>query len=155
MQTRCFTADMLEVGQTHRVPMRFSREQVDAYCALTGDRNAVHRELAAARVRFPDIRDIVVPGGLIQTCVSGVFGTDFPGDGSLGLTFTPERMRKPVCPGDLLQVTFEITRIKGPVLEVDIRVDDAEGERVSTAKAKVLAADAAYRAWWESAGGGA
>jgi len=153
MKTSCQTAEMLQVGQTHSVSMSFSREQVDTYCALTRDRNAIHRELAAAQVRFPGISDIVVPGGLIQTTISGVFGTDFPGDGALGLSFTPERMRKPVCPGDLLRVTYEITRIKGQILEVDIRIDDGEGRRISTAKAKVLAPDATYRAWWESVGG--
>lgn len=153
MQTRCITADKLEVGQTHEVAMVFSREQVDAYCALTGDRNAIHRELEAARIRFPGIADIVVPGGLLQTTISAVFGSDFPGDGSLGLSFTPERMRKPVCPGDTLKITYEITRIKGQILEVDIRVDDAEGGRVTAAKAKVLAPDATYHAWWEAAGG--
>ena len=30
--------------------------------------------------------------------ITGIFGSSFPGDGSLGLTFTPDRFRKPVVP---------------------------------------------------------
>lgn len=140
---------MLHVGQTHSRVFSFSREQVDSYCALTGDRNGIHRDLEAARARFPGIADVVVPGGLIQASVSGVFGTDFPGDGALGLSFTPERMRKPLCPGDTIIVTYRITRIRAMILEVDISIEDPQGEPISTAKARVLAPDEAYRAWWE------
>jgi len=46
-------------------------------------------------------------------------------------------------------VTYAVTRIKGMILEVDIAIDDPEGRRISSAKAKVLAPDDAYRAWWE------
>ena len=150
MQTQCHTAAMLQVGQTHERTFRFSREQVAAYCELTGDRNGIHRDLAAARLRFPGVPDIVVPGGLIQSTISGVFGTELPGDGAIGLSFVPERFRKPVCPGDEIRVTFEITRIKGMILEFDMTVTDAQGARLSNAKAKVVAPDDAYRAWWES-----
>ena len=148
-QTDCRTAAMLTVGQRHTARLRFTRDQVDTYCTLTGDANAIHRDLEAARRRFPGIMDIVVPGGLIQSTISGIFGTSFPGDGSLGLSFVPERFRKPVLPGDEVLVTFEITRVKGAIIELDLSITDAQGRRLSNAKAKVLAPDDAYRAWWE------
>jgi len=149
-KTRCLTASMLEVGMRHQTRVSFSREQVDQYCALTGDRNAIHRELDAARVRFPDIRDIVVPGGLIQTTISGLFGTVFPGDGSLGLTFSPDRFRRPVCPGDELDVILEIARIlRGGIFEMSVSVTDPAGTRIGSAVAKVVPPDDAYRAWWQ------
>jgi acyl dehydratase len=148
-QTDCLTAPMLAVGDRHSARLRFSREQVATYCALTGDANAIHRDPEAARLRFPGVTDIVVPGGLIQSTVSGLFGTRFPGDGTLGLTFIPERFRKPVLPDEEVVVTFEITRIKAAIIEIDILVTDAAGAALTQAKAKVLAPDAAYRAWWE------
>jgi acyl dehydratase len=148
-QTQCLTASMLEVGQSHTERFSFTREQVNAYCDLTGDRNGIHRDLEAARLRFPGIADIVVPGGLIQATVSGVFGTRFPGDGALGLSFMPQRFRRPVCPGDVIQVSYRITRIKAMILEVDIAIDDLGANPISSAQAKVLAPDAVYRAWWE------
>ena len=148
--TDCLPAAMLTVGQRHCARLHFTREQVDTYCALTGDANAIHRDLEAARRRFPGVPDIVVPGGLIQSTISGIFGTRFPGDGSLGLSFVPERFRKPVLPGDEVVVTFEITRIKGAIIDVDVTVTDAQGERLTNAQARVLAPDEAYRAWWET-----
>lgn len=149
-QTRCLTADMLTVGMQHTAHVTFSHEQVAQYCALTGDHNAIHRDLAAARLRFPDIPDIIVPGGLIQTRISALFATDLPGDGSLGLTFAPERLRRPVCPGDELVVTLTVARLlRGGIAEFDIVVADPAGNRISSATARVVPPDAAYRAWWE------
>ncbi|CRI64725.1 putative Hydroxyacyl-thioester dehydratase type 2, mitochondrial [Thiocapsa sp. KS1] len=149
--TRCLTAAMLEVGMRHEARLSFSREEVDRYCALVGDHNAIHRDLDAARVRFPDARDIVVPGGLVQTRISALFGTEFPGDGTLGLTFSPERLRRPLYPGDELVVTLEVARlIRGGIVEMQIGIADPEGNRISEATAKVVAPDAAYRAWWET-----
>jgi len=148
--TNCLTADMLQVGLRHEARMSFTREQVEQYCALSGDRNAIHRDPEAARLRFPEVKDIVVPGGLIQTSITGIFGSRFPGDGTLGLTFTPDRLRRPVCPGDEILVTLEVTKLRGPIVEVDVAVDDAGGERLSTAKAKLIAPDEDYRRWWET-----
>jgi acyl dehydratase len=149
IETQCLTASMLQVGMRHRATLSFTREQVAQYCALSGDRNAIHRDIEAARLRFPEVRDIIVPGGLVQISVTGIFGTQFPGDGSLGLTFTPERMRKPVCPGDKVEVTIEVTRLRGPMVEVDVTLDDDQGNRISNAKSKLIAPDEAYREWWE------
>ena len=146
--TNCLTAAMLEVGMKHEAKLSFSRAEVEQYCELSGDRNAIHRNLAAARLRFPDIKDIVVPGGLIQIAITGLFGTSFPGDGSLGLTFTPERFRKPVCPGETVIVSIEVTRIRGEIVEVDVLISDADRVQFGTAKARILAPDQSYREWW-------
>lgn len=148
-ETKCLTAAMLNVGMRHCARLSFTREQVSQYCALSGDWNAIHRDLDAARLRFPDAPDIIVPGGLIQISVTGIFGAEFPGDGCLGLTFIPERIRRPVCPGDEIAVTIEVTKIRGPIVEVDITLDDDQGNRISTAKSKLIAPDETYRRWWE------
>jgi len=140
---------MLEVGTQYQATMTFTRAQVDQYCMLSGDNNAIHRDLEAAQLRFPGVEDIIVPGGLIQISITGVFGSRFPGDGTLGLTFTPERMRKPVCPGDEIRVTLELTKVRSSILEVDISIDDAEGSRIGNAKSKMIAPDDSYRQWWE------
>lgn len=148
--THCHTASMLKVGMRHQETLSFTREQVDQYCALCGDMNAIHHDLEAARLRFPGVRDIVVPGGLIQIAVTGIFGSRFPGDGCLGLTFTPERFRRPVCPGDEIRVEIQVTKIRSGLIEVEILIDDTSGSRLATATSKLLAADDAYRRWWES-----
>lgn len=150
--TQCNTAAMLNVGQTHQARLTFSAQQVRQYCALSGDHNAIHRDPQAAALRFPGARDIIVPGGLIQIAVTGLFGTQFPGDGCLGLSFVPERFRRPVFPGDPIDVEIEITRIRGPLLEVAVTMQGADGEVISTATSKLMAADDAYRDWWQAQG---
>jgi acyl dehydratase len=150
------TVAMLAVGMRHEVQLSFTHEDVERYCTLVGDHNAIHRDLAAARARFPDARDIIVPGGLVQTRVSAVFGTKFPGDGTLGLTFSPERFRKPLFPGDTLHVTLEVARIlRGGIVEMAISITDPDGNRVSEATAKLVPPDEGYRAWWSEQGAGA
>jgi len=141
---------MLKVGQRHAAQLSFSREQVEQYCLLSGDHNSIHSDPEAAQRRFEGARDIVVPGGLIQISVTGIFGTEFPGDGCLGLAFIPERLRKPVYPGDTIDVEIEITKLRGPLVEVDVTMKDMHGEVISTATSKLLAADEAYRQWWSS-----
>lgn len=150
--TQCLTASMLEVGMRHEAELCFTREDVARYCALSGDHNAIHRDAEAARLRFPAVEDIVVPGGLIQICITGLFGTVLPGDGSLGLTFTPERFRKPVCPGETIGVAVEITRVRGEMVEIEVSVTDADGARIGAAKSRVIAPDETYRAWWSGGG---
>jgi acyl dehydratase len=148
-ETRCLTAAMLEVGMRHVARISFSRDQVDRYCALVADHNAIHHDLAAARLRFPETDDIIVPGGLVQTRISALFATELPGDGSLGLTFSPERFRRPIRPGEELVATLTVARIiRGGIVEFDISLEDGEGVRISSAKAKVVPPDEAYRAWW-------
>ena len=144
----CLTSSMLEPGSRHSARLVFTSEQVRQYCAISGDHNAIHRELAAAQLRFPGAQDVVVPGGLVQITVTGLFGSEFPGDGCMGLSFVPERFRKPVFPGDVVDVDIEVTKIRGPVIEVDVTMKDADGALISTAKSKLLAPDDAYRQWW-------
>jgi acyl dehydratase len=149
-ETKCLTASMLEVGQRHRARLSFERDQVERYCVLSGDSNSIHQSTEAARLRFPDARDIVVPGGLVQIAVTGIFGTEFPGDGCLGLTFVPERFRKPIYPGDEIDVEIVVSRIRGPVIELDVTLTDPQGNVITTARSKLVAPDEAYRQWWSS-----
>lgn len=149
VQTRCQTAAMLEVGMIHEADMQFSHEQVRQYCELAGDHNAIHRDVAAARLRFPDVSDIIVPGGLIQISITGLFGSVLPGDGSLGLTFTPERMRKPVCPGERIRVRIELTRLRSDMAEFDINIADGAGARIGSARSRLIAPDKNYYDWWQ------
>jgi acyl dehydratase len=140
---------MLSEGMTHETRLVFTREQVSQYCDLVGDHNAIHRDLEAARMRFPDIADIVVPGGLIQTTISALFGSLFPGDGTLGLNFCLERFRRPVCPGDEITVTMTISRvIRGGIVGMVIDVQGAEGEPLTAGTVRLVAPDAAYQEWW-------
>ncbi len=144
----CLTASMLEVGQRYETTLSFTADQVAQYCALSGDWNSIHSDPQAAGLRFEGAKDVVVPGGLIQISITGIFGTDFPGDGCLGLSFVPERFKKPVFPGDPINVVIEVAKTRGPLVEVDVSMKDGDGNTISTAKSKLMAPDDAYREWW-------
>ena len=64
----------------------------------------------------------------------------------------PERFRKPVFPGDRIAVEIEITRIRGPLIEVSVTLKDADEAVLSTASSKLMAADDTYRDWWQTHG---
>ncbi len=148
--TNCLTTTQLQVGMRHESRLVFSREDVATYCALSGDRNAIHRDVAAARLRFPEVADIIVPGGLIQISITGIFGTEFPGDGCLGLTFISERLRRPVCPGEEITVVIEVARMRRDLIELDVAISNADGVAIGGAKSRVLAPDETYRRWWKT-----
>ncbi len=148
--TNCLTGAMLHVGMRHETRLAFTREEVDRYCALSGDRNPIHCDLEAAQLRFPGVTDIVVPGSLVQIAITGIFGTVFPGNGCLGLTFAPERLRKPICPGDEIGIAIEVTRIRGDLIELEIAISNAAGNPLGSAKSRVLAANDGFRRWWEN-----
>ena len=46
------------------------------------------------------------------------------------------------------EVDIVITKIRGPMIEVDVRLNDHQGNLLSTAKSKLIAPDEAYHAWW-------
>ena len=148
--TACLTAAQLKVGLTHETTISFSHAQVEQYCELVGDMNAIHHDVEAAKLRFPNVRDIIVPGGLLQASITGIFGTSFPGDGSLGRTFKPERMRIPLCPGDTVTVKLEVTRLRGEMAEFSIRISDASGNAVSSAISRVIVPNDTYQQWWQA-----
>jgi len=145
---------MLKVGMQHDASFVFTVEQVANYCQLAGDRNAIHHDVDAARLRFPEVNDIIVPGGLVQIAIMGMFGTVFPGDGSLGLTFAPERMRKPVCPGEVINVRIELTRMRGELAEFSTTIRDAGGSQISSAKSRVIVPSQTYYEWWSARAAG-
>ena len=113
---------MIKVGDILERKISFTHQDVVDYCNLAKDFNAIHHDIEAARLRFPNIKDIVVPGALLQISIAGIFGSHFPGDGSLGLTFEPERVKRPVCPGDELLVKLELVRKKLIWLNLKLRL---------------------------------
>ena len=68
----------------------------------------------------------------------------------MGLTFEPERVKRPVCPGDELLVKLELVRKKVDMAEFKITIEDMSGFQVSGAKSRVLLPDDSYRRWWET-----
>ena len=64
--TNCLTSSMIKVGDILEKKISFTHQDVVNYCNLAKDFNSIHHDIEAARMRFPEIRDIVVPGALFK-----------------------------------------------------------------------------------------
>ncbi len=74
---------MLTVGQTYDYEFKFSQTDVVAFANVTGDKNPVHLDEAfAAKTIF---KRRIMHGMLSASVFSKVFGTLFPGEGTIYL----------------------------------------------------------------------
>ena len=77
---------MITVGQTYTHEFRFSQDDVIAFANATGDKNPVHLDADfAAKTQF---KRPIMHGMLSASLFSKVFGTLFPGEGTIYLKQT-------------------------------------------------------------------
>ncbi|MDR3095714.1 MAG: MaoC family dehydratase [Paraburkholderia sp.] len=99
----------LQVGMSAAITRVVTAEDIEAFSAVTGDRNPIHLDDAwAARTRFGGrIAHGMLTGGL----VSAVIGTRLPGPGNIYIKQTLE-FRGPVRPGDAVTAEVRIARLE-------------------------------------------
>lgn len=74
----------IQVGQQFEVSFQYSQEQVNAFIDVTGDDNPLHHDADfAARSIF---KRPIMHGFLSASIFSKIFGTDFPGEGTIYLS---------------------------------------------------------------------
>lgn len=74
---------MIDLGTTYRHTFSFTQEEVEKFAEVTGDKNPVHLdEKYAASTMF---RKPIMHGFLGGSVFSKVFGTLFPGEGTIYL----------------------------------------------------------------------
>lgn len=74
---------MIEVNQVYSHEFQFSQQEVDQFSQVTGDKNPVHLDAAyAAKTMF---KRPIMHGMLSASLFSKVFGTLFPGEGTIYL----------------------------------------------------------------------
>lgn len=112
--------ETLELGQGAALEWQVSRDDIDRFAALSGDRNPLHVDADFARSRgFPDV---VAHGYLLGAKVSALVGMLLPGRDCLILE-TTMAYPKPVHPGDLVRVAGEVDMLSPEqrILRVRIR----------------------------------
>jgi acyl dehydratase len=117
----------LEVGQTATRSNTITREHVDRYAEMTGDRNPLHfDEEYAAKTPFGRL---VVHGGLTSGILNALVAEDMPGPGTVFMSMDLQFL-KPVFVGDTITATAKVLEVheKKPVctLAVSIARDDGE-----------------------------
>jgi acyl dehydratase len=74
---------MIENGQVYTHAFRFSQEEVNRFAEVTGDKNPVHTDAAYAATTMFKVP--IMHGMLGASLFSKVFGTLFPGEGTIYL----------------------------------------------------------------------
>jgi acyl dehydratase len=114
------------VGDTARRTRRVRAEDIELFTELTGDRNPLHYDEAAAEgSRFGRI---IVQGGVTSGLLNAVVAEDLPGPGSVFLhvdwSFTA-----PVAPGDEIMAEVEVleAREDKPITKLRTTISNQEG----------------------------
>jgi acyl dehydratase len=96
---------LVEVGATARRSRRLTERDIELFTELTGDRNPLHYdEAAAARSRFGGL---IVQGGVTSGLLNAVVAEDLPGPGSVFL-HVDWSFKAPVRPGDEITAEVEV-----------------------------------------------
>lgn len=114
-----------------------TQADIDAFAALTGDRNPLHLDDAfARRSRFGRP---VAHGILVAGVISAALGMDLPGPGTIYLGQTL-RFLRPVYPGDTVTATVEVIAIREDKGIVTLRTtcSNQAGQPVVEGEAVVL-----------------
>jgi acyl dehydratase len=102
------------------------REDIELFTKLTGDRNPLHYdEAAAARSRFGGL---IVQGGVTSGLLNAVVAEDLPGPGSVFL-HVDWSFKAPVRPGDEITAEVEVleARADKPITRLRTTITTADG----------------------------
>ena len=95
----------IKIGSTYTHEVCFSQEQVNAFADVTGDHNPIHIDAEYA-TKTPFGR-CIVHGFLAGSVFSKVFGTLFPGEGTIYMS-QEMRFMAPVFPDTEYRAVFEV-----------------------------------------------
>lgn len=95
----------INIGHTFNFPFSFSQEQVSTFAALTGDTNPLHSNETFAKSTI--YGRTILPGFLGGSIFSKVFGTIYPGTGTIYLK-QDMKFLKPLYPNEPYVSVYEI-----------------------------------------------
>ena len=100
---------MRKIGETAKRTRRVHARDIELFTELTGDRNPLHYDEAAAkRSRFGRL---IVQGGVTSGLLNAVVAEDLPGPGSVFLHVDWD-FRAPVHPGDEITAEVEVLQAR-------------------------------------------
>jgi acyl dehydratase len=114
------------VGDKARRTRRVRAEDIELFTELTGDRNPLHYERAAAeRSRFGRI---IVQGGVTSGLLNALVAEDLPGPGSVFL-HVDWSFKAPVAPGDEITAEVEVLEARDdkPITRLRTTISNQEG----------------------------
>lgn len=131
------SVEQISVGQTYATEVPVTDEMVRHFAAATGDDNPLHLDDEFARQSIFKAR--VAHGMLTAGILSMVFGTQFPG---LGTIYLAQEMRflRPVFINDTLRVELEVREVmtERNRIRVGTVCRNQHGQEVLTGEAVVM-----------------
>ena len=124
------------VGRTASRTRRIGERDIELFTELTGDRNPLHYDAAAAeRSRFGGI---IVQGGVTSGLLNAVVAEDLPGPGTVFL-HVDWSFNAPVRPGDEITAEVEVleAREDKPLTKLRTTIRNQEGTVVLDGSALV------------------
>jgi acyl dehydratase len=131
---------MLEVNQVFTHQFQFSQKEVDQFAEVTGDKNPVHTDAAYAATTM--FKRPIMHGMLGAALFSKVFGTLFPGEGTIYLKQSLNFL-KPMYVDTQYDAVFtvrEIIKDKNRAI-VETVIKDKDGKVCTSGEATVLNVD--------------
>jgi acyl dehydratase len=128
-----------EVGAVARRSRTVTARDIELFTELTGDRNPLHYDTAAAEAsRFGGI---IVQGGVTSGLLNAVVAEDLPGPGSVFL-HVDWRFLQPVRPGDTITAEVQLlaSRADKPIHELRTTITNQDGVVVLDGAATVYRA---------------
>ena len=129
----------LAVGAVARRSRTVTARDIELFTELTGDRNPLHYDAAAAEAsRFGGI---IVQGGVTSGLLNAVVAEDLPGPGSVFL-HVDWRFLQPVRPGDTITAEVELleSREDKPIHQLRTTITNQDGVVVLDGNATVYRA---------------
>ncbi len=102
------TLESLSIGQEHTKIQTVSVEAIEAFAAVSGDRNPIHLDPAYAETT--PFKGIIAHGLLAGSYISAVLGNEFPGNGAIYISQSLNFLR-PVRPGSELTIRVRVEAI--------------------------------------------
>jgi acyl dehydratase len=132
---------MIEVNQIYTHEFKFSQEEVNQFAKVTGDNNPVHTNAEfAAKTMF---KRPIMHGMLSASLFSKVFGTLFPGEGTIYLKQSLNFL-KPMYVDTAYEAVFTVKEVikekNRAIVETSIK-DKTTGVLCTTGEATVLNMD--------------
>jgi len=116
----------MQRGQTARRTRTVTRRDIELFTEITGDRNPLHYDEAAAKAsRFGGI---VVQGGVTSGLLNALVAEDLPGPGSVFL-HVDWNFRAPVRPGHEITAEAEVIDVQAdkPICTLRTTISNQDG----------------------------
>jgi 3-hydroxybutyryl-CoA dehydratase len=126
----------LAVGDSAERAFTVAESDIDAFAAVSHDRNPVHLDEAFARTTA--FKGRIAHGMLSAAYISAVLGNDLPGPGAVYLSQSL-RFKRPVRIGDTVSVRVAVSEIEPRTAKVTLStVCKVDGKAVLEGEAAVL-----------------